>query len=64
VQINAESISTLISLIIEHVPSLDKSEEAQRAVAYYFNTITHIKLRQQADDGSRYLAIQLPKQKM
>jgi hypothetical protein len=46
------------------VPSLDKSEEAQRAVAYYFNTITHIKLRQQADDGSRYLAIQLPKQKM
>jgi vacuolar protein sorting-associated protein 35 len=61
--INAESISTLIALIIEHVPSLDKSDEAQKAVAHYLNTIQHIKQRQQAaEDGSRYLAIRIPAQ--
>lgn len=61
--IGAESISTLIALIIEHVPSLDKSEEAQRAVAHYFNTVHHIKLRQQSpEDGERYQAIRIPTQ--
>jgi vacuolar protein sorting-associated protein 35 len=61
--IGADSISTLIALIIEHVPSLDKSEEAQKAVAHYFNTVHHIKLRQQAsEDGARYQAIRIPAQ--
>lgn len=61
--ITADSISTLIALIIEHVPSLDKSDEAQRAVAHYFNTVQHIKLRQQAaEDGGRYQAIRIPMQ--
>ena len=59
--INAENISNLVSLIIEHVPSLDKSEEAQRAVAHYFNTIHHVQLRQQsATDGVRYSQIKIP----
>ena len=46
------------------MPSLDKGDDAQRAVAHYLNTIAHVRVRQQADEENRYQAIVLPKQKL
>eukprot|EP00455_Lapot_gusevi_P027321 TRINITY_DN2889_c0_g2_i1.p1 TRINITY_DN2889_c0_g2~~TRINITY_DN2889_c0_g2_i1.p1 ORF type:complete len:816 (-),score=323.42 TRINITY_DN2889_c0_g2_i1:316-2682(-) len=54
-------ISDLIALVVQHLHSLDKSEESQRVWSHYMNTVNHIRLRQRSEeDGARYQPIVIP----
>ena len=50
-----ESLS--ISLIEEHAKTADDSEQSRQAKVHYENTLAHIKVKQQSEQGERYADI-------
>jgi len=47
----------LISLIDEHIRTMDESEQSKQAKQHYHNTVEHIKLKQSGPEKERYLPI-------
>jgi len=58
--INVKYLKGLIALVDEHIPQLDGSDASKQVKINYTNTLSHIKIKQSAEDSnvsSRYLLI-------